>query len=158
MLLCDASEAYLTTWGAMTLQGPHQVAKQSRTMSVSLIAIASLKSSILKARLVSIPSYDTGRRNLEIAGESTHFKRLWTPSFLSLTLDILLVDAKGLGGVGIFGTRSGREMVVRGLSLEVRRRVDVSVLPIVREAGVSIVYVKSANETAATISKAKVME
>lgn len=37
----------LTTCGAITLQGPHHVAKQSSTMSVSLIAIASLKSSVL---------------------------------------------------------------------------------------------------------------
>jgi hypothetical protein len=38
---------YLTTWGAMTLQGPHQVAKQSRTMSESLTFSASSKAALL---------------------------------------------------------------------------------------------------------------
>jgi len=39
--------AYLTTVGAMTLQGPHHVAKQSRTMRVSGVCIASSNSALL---------------------------------------------------------------------------------------------------------------
>ncbi len=39
--------AYLTTVGAMTLQGPHHVAKQSRTIRVSLVCIASSNSALL---------------------------------------------------------------------------------------------------------------
>lgn len=37
---------YLTTCGAMTLHGPHQVAKQSTTMRVSLMPIASSNSDL----------------------------------------------------------------------------------------------------------------
>jgi hypothetical protein len=94
-----------------------------------------------------------------MAGMSTHFKRLWTPSFLSLTLDILLVDAKGrrLGGV-VLDARSGRAIVVSGLSLGVRRRVDVSVLPSVLDAGANMVYKEVKNETTGTISTAQLME
>lgn len=38
---------YLTTWGAMTLQGPHQVAKQSRTIRLDLSPSASSKAVLL---------------------------------------------------------------------------------------------------------------
>jgi len=40
-------ETYFTTSGAMTLQGPHQVAKQSRTMREFLSARALSKSDLL---------------------------------------------------------------------------------------------------------------
>ena len=39
---------YSTTLGAMTLHGPHQVAKQSRTIRVSLTQRASSKSFLLE--------------------------------------------------------------------------------------------------------------
>jgi hypothetical protein len=126
----------------MTLQGPHQVAKQSRTMSVSLIAIASLKSSVLKSAACqySVARQKTSRSKQGMAEMSTHFKRLWTPSFLSLTLDILLVDAKGRGFDGVvLDAKSGREKVARGLSLGVRRRVEVSILPSVLDVGANII-------------------
>lgn len=38
---------YLTTWGAITLQGPHHVAKQSSTMRVSLLFSASSNADLL---------------------------------------------------------------------------------------------------------------
>jgi hypothetical protein len=44
---------YLTTWGAMTLQGPHQVAKQSRT-TILLSLMAVWKSGLLWGNRVSI--------------------------------------------------------------------------------------------------------
>lgn len=51
---CQGSaDTYLTTWGAITLQGPHHVAKQSRTMRVSFTAMASSKSLVLRCRRVS---------------------------------------------------------------------------------------------------------
>ena len=37
---------YLTTCGAMTLQGPHHVAKQSSTIRVSLVSIAESNSAL----------------------------------------------------------------------------------------------------------------
>ena len=40
-------ESYFTTWGAMTLQGPHHVAKQSSTSSVSLLSSACSQSALL---------------------------------------------------------------------------------------------------------------
>jgi hypothetical protein len=53
------AETYLTTWGAITLQGPHHVAKQSRTMRLSFTAMASSKSLVLQCRRVSpCPCHD----------------------------------------------------------------------------------------------------
>lgn len=42
------TKTYLTTWGAITLQGPHHVAKQSRTMRVSLSHMASSNAALLR--------------------------------------------------------------------------------------------------------------
>jgi hypothetical protein len=42
------AKTHLTTWGAITLQGPHHVAKQSRTMRVSLSFMAASKSLLLQ--------------------------------------------------------------------------------------------------------------
>jgi len=41
----EGNGTYLTTWGAITLQGPHQVAKQSRT-TMSFLR-ASVKAALL---------------------------------------------------------------------------------------------------------------
>ncbi len=55
-------ETYLTTWGAITLQGPHHVAKQSRTMRLSFTAMASSKSLCLPCHRVSpCPAHMTSR-------------------------------------------------------------------------------------------------
>ena len=47
------AETYLTTWGAITLQGPHHVAKQSTTIRLSLTAIASSNAPLLQCQRVS---------------------------------------------------------------------------------------------------------
>lgn len=77
-------EAYLTTWGAITLQGPHHVAKQSRTMRVSLSFKAASKSVLLQfaSRQLRPPSM-TSRTSRERRQAETYVVRLWTP-FLSL--------------------------------------------------------------------------
>ena len=41
---------HLTTWGAITLQGPHQVAKQSRTIRPEPLCRASSKAALLECR------------------------------------------------------------------------------------------------------------
>lgn len=43
----ECTVTHLTTWGAMTLQGPHQVAKQSRTIRLDLSASASSNAALL---------------------------------------------------------------------------------------------------------------
>ena len=45
---------HFTTWGAMTLHGPHQVAKQSRTMRLSFSPSAVSKSALLWVSLACV--------------------------------------------------------------------------------------------------------
>jgi hypothetical protein len=75
-------ETYLTTCGAITLHGPHQVAKQSRTRSVSLSSSRALSNSAFlhPKNWIStnpIPITTIHRRRDDL----THVCKLCTPSF-----------------------------------------------------------------------------
>jgi len=80
-----ARNTYLTTWGAMTLQGPHQVAKKSTTITPDSLRAAS-KSALLHSREDIMLVFCAARTRTGSQGSAcgratswTYEVRLWTP-------------------------------------------------------------------------------
>lgn len=124
-------EAYLTTWGAITLQGPHQVAKQSRTR-VPFSPRADSQSALL-LRCVSICSLCA---RIEGRGE-TYEAKLWTPC-----LDIAVAEkARGWLSCLVMGCwycARARKLVVAVAGL-MRVLVSSARLKMVRVADIYVV-------------------
>ena len=93
-------DAYLTTCGAMTLQGPHHVAKQSTTIRVSLVVMASSNSAL--------------------------FLRLCTPSLPIVTEKLLKLVFEI--GVRVVCLKAGVVLVVGVVRVGLERRLVSSVL------------------------------
>ncbi len=106
------NDTHLTTCGAITLQGPHQVAKQSRTMRVPSCFMASSNSALVL--------------------------RLWTPSLLMFAVAVKLlvgcvvvmvgmmrdrVGVRSTGGVVVFLTK--RAVVSKAVRLSAEDARDI---------------------------------
>jgi hypothetical protein len=88
-------ETYLTTWGAMTLQGPHQVAKASRTTTLlslraasnsTLLFITSVSHHCLADASAALDAPESGR-NIPGKIVDTHFDSWLLESACEVVVD-----------------------------------------------------------------------